>query len=60
MNAKSEKNIVLMISRKRTETRDSVLEALEQEAAKQGATMSSLAMVILAAHPWIRKRIGSK
>lgn len=53
-------NVVLHILRKRTPTRDSVLEALEIEAEKSGITMGSLAMVILAAHPIIRNRIGSK
>lgn len=53
-------NVVLHIVRKRTPERDTVLEALEIEAEKSGTTMGALAMVILAAHPAIRKRIGSK
>lgn len=53
-------NVVLHIVRKRTPARDTVLEALEQEAEKKGISMGSLCLLYLSSNPDIRKRIGSK
>lgn len=52
--------ITLRITRNRTPGKGTVLEALEREAEAQGISLGSLALIILAAHKTIQRRMVMK